>query len=107
MGSGFDLYRSEDGSSYKKIAFINFTGGANYIFDDIKLNTREMSYYYKALAKDSCGNDRTQSTIVKSVWLQVADVKQSMFEREIVIKSDDLQRIRSLCGTAPPNRVEE
>ncbi|MBK7817601.1 MAG: hypothetical protein IPJ60_08640 [Sphingobacteriaceae bacterium] len=83
MGSGFDLYRSEDGSSYKKIGFINFTGGANYNFNDIDLNTRERSYYYKALAKDSCGNDRTQSAIVKSVWLQVADVKQSMFEKRL------------------------
>ncbi len=83
MGSGFDLYRSEDGSSYKKIGFINFTGGPNYIFDDSDLSTRERSYYYKALAKDSCGNDRTESKIVKSVWLQVADVKQSMFEKRL------------------------
>jgi len=83
MGSGFDLYRSEDGSSYKKVGFINFTGGPNYTFTDVNLNTRERSYYYKALAKDSCGNDRTQSAIVKSVWLQVGDVKQNMFEKKL------------------------
>ncbi len=83
MGSGFDLYRSEDGSSYKKIGFISFTGGPNYVFNDTDLKTRERSYYYKALAKDSCGNDRTQSAIVKSVWLQVSDVTQSMFEKKL------------------------
>lgn len=83
MGKGFDLYRSEDGSAYKKIGFINFTGGPNYVYDDADLSTRERSYYYKALAKDSCGNDRTESKTVKSVWLQVADVKQSMFEKKL------------------------
>lgn len=83
MGNGFDLYRSDDGASYKKIAFIPFTGGPNYFFTDADLTTREKSYYYKALAKDSCGNDRTQSSIVKSVWLQVADVKDHMFEKRL------------------------
>lgn len=84
MGSGFDLYRSEDGSSYKKIAFIPFTGGPNYSYTDTEdLETRTQSYYYKALAKDSCGNDRTQSSIVRSVWLQVADVKGSMFQKRL------------------------
>lgn len=83
MGNGFDLYRSDDGSSFKKIAFIPFTGGPNYFYTDIDLSTREKSYYYKALAKDSCGNDRTQSSVVKSVWLQVSDVKGNMFEKHL------------------------
>lgn len=83
MGNGFDLYRSEDGVAYDKIAFIPFTGGPNYAYDDKDLFTRERSYYYKALAKDSCGNDRTQSLIVKSVWLTVSDVKGNMFEKKL------------------------
>jgi gliding motility-associated-like protein len=83
MGNGFDLYRSDDGVSYQKIAFIPFTGGPTYSYDDKDLYTREKSYYYKALAKDSCGNDRTQSSVVRSVWLQVSDVKQNMFQKKL------------------------
>jgi gliding motility-associated-like protein len=83
MGNGFDLYRSEDGTNYQKLAFIPFTGGANYSYDDNDLHTREQSYYYRAIAKDSCGNDRTISKDVKSVWLQVSDVKQNMFQKHL------------------------
>lgn len=83
MGNGFDLYRSEDGVTYNKIAFIPFTGGPTYAYDDNDLRTREQSYYYRATAKDSCGNDRTSSKDARSVWLTVSDVKQNEFEKKL------------------------
>lgn len=83
MGSNFDLYRSKDGLSFGKIGTINFTGVGNYQYVDKDLTTRSQSYYYKAIAKDSCGNDRTSSSIVQSILLYVNNQKESEFNKKL------------------------
>jgi len=83
LGNGFDLYRSDDGSSFNKIAFINSNGTGNYEYTDPSRNTRSQSYFYKAIAKDSCGNDRTTSSIVQSILLKVNNQKDNMFHKNL------------------------
>lgn len=83
LGSGFDLYRSLDGLSFSRIVFIAANGTSNYVYDDADLETRSQSYYYKAVAKDSCGNDRTQSNEVRTVLVKVTNDKQQMFQRNL------------------------
>jgi hypothetical protein len=83
VGNGFDVYRSEEGSNFSKVGFISFNGSGNYAFNDNGLKTRERSYYYKAVAKDSCNNDRTSSMSVASIYLKVNNVKDNMFNKKL------------------------
>ncbi len=83
LGNGFDIYRSNDGNVFTKIAFVGSASGGNYSYEDGDVETNKQSYYYKAVAKDSCGNDRTQSNTVLSVNLKVANDKNYLFHRKL------------------------
>lgn len=83
MGASFDLYRSKDGSSFSKIGSIGFTGVGNYQFTDTDVSTKSESYFYKAVAKDSCGNDRTTSNVAESILLYVNNQKDSQFNKKL------------------------
>lgn len=83
LGNGFDIYRSKDGVSFGKITFIAANSTGTYLFDDSDLETRSESYYYKAVAKDSCGNDRAMSNVVRTVLVKVTNDKQQMFQRNL------------------------
>jgi gliding motility-associated-like protein len=83
MASGFDIYRSSDGVNFSKIIFIGATGNGNYEFTDAGVQANERSYYYRAVAKDSCGNDRTMSNTAQTMLLKVQSDKQFMFRKNL------------------------
>jgi len=83
MGNGFDIYRSSDGLNFTRISFIASNGSGNYAFSDDGVITNEQNYYYRAVAKDSCGNDRITSNVVRSILLKVMNDKQLMFTRHL------------------------
>jgi gliding motility-associated-like protein len=82
-GNGFDIYRGDDGLNFNKVGFIKFNGTGSYGFNDVGLKTREHSYFYKAIAKDSCNNDRTSSSVVASILLKVNNQKENMFNKQL------------------------
>lgn len=80
---GVDVWRSEDGSTYKLAGFIANTGAAQYAFVDEFAEAGQRSFFYKAMVKDSCGNNRTQSNICRTIFLRSADVKDELFKRSL------------------------
>jgi gliding motility-associated-like protein len=82
-GNGFDIYRSEDGLSFAKIGFVAANGVGNYSYSDSDLKTKEKSYYYYAVVKDSCGNDRTTSNTAQSILLRVTNNKSNFFQKHL------------------------
>ncbi|MGE0569033.1 MAG: hypothetical protein AB7O73_13930, partial [Bacteroidia bacterium] len=83
LGNGFDLYRSEDGISFTKIGFIASLATNSYEYTDTDLKTRSKTYFYKAMAKDSCGNDRTTSSVVQAILLKVNNDKNNFFHKKL------------------------
>lgn len=83
LGNGFDVYRSTDGINFSRIIFIAASGAGNYEYTDAGLSTTEIAYYYKAVAKDSCGNDRTMSNTAQTILLKVVNDKQLMFRKKL------------------------
>jgi hypothetical protein len=81
--AGIDVYRSEDGSKFQKIGFITSADIPEYIYTDVNIEPTSKSYYYKAILKDSCGNDRATSNISKTILLQVEDDREYMFTKHL------------------------
>ena len=76
---GIDIYRSEDGTNFNFVSFIPYSGEPNFYYLDEKLETNFKSYYYKAIAKDSCGNSRTYSNISKTILLKLQQDDENIF----------------------------
>ncbi len=81
--NGIELYRSDDGQAFSNIGFVPFDGSSNYNYTDVKAESNLKSYVYKAVVKDSCGNPRTVSNLVKTILLKVEDDKEKIFTKHL------------------------
>ncbi|MBL7919482.1 MAG: gliding motility-associated C-terminal domain-containing protein [Bacteroidia bacterium] len=80
---GIDIYRSEDGINFNPVTFIPFNGTPNYSCIDDKITSNAMSYYYKAVVRDSCGNSRSYSNISKTILLKMNEDEDNIFTKHI------------------------
>ncbi|MGZ4099235.1 MAG: T9SS type B sorting domain-containing protein [Bacteroidia bacterium] len=80
---GIDLWRSEDGLNYSAIGFVPFSGSPFLSYTDNTADTKNTSYYYHAIVRDSCGNARTKSNISKTILLKVKDDEDNMFIKHL------------------------
>lgn len=80
---GVEIQRSEDGMNYSAIGFVAFNGSPYYSFADATADSRNISYYYKAVIKDSCGNSRTTSNISKTILLKVKEDPDELFTKHL------------------------
>ncbi len=80
---GIDVYRSEDGINFDAVTFIPFSGGPHYSCIDDKITSGAMSYYYKAVVRDSCGNARSYSNISKTILLKMNEDEDNIFTKHI------------------------
>jgi hypothetical protein len=81
--AGIDVYRSDDGIKFRKIDFIPTADIPEYFYTDANIEPTIKSYFYKAILKDSCGNDRVASNISKTILLQVEDDKEFIFTKRL------------------------
>ncbi len=79
--TGLDLLRSEDGINYTVVGNLAFNGTPDYIFKDGDVSANERFYYYKAVVRDGCGNNRTQSQVSKTILLKVVDNQDAFFTK--------------------------
>lgn len=81
---GIDILRSEDGVSFSPIGFVPFRGADTYTFvDKTDIQPSTKSYYYQGTIKDSCGNTRTVSNIVKTIVLKISDDQEFIFTKHL------------------------
>lgn len=80
---GVDVLRSEDGINFKYIGSASYNGSPYYSLDDENADTRNISYHYKAVVKDSCGNPRTESNISKTVLLKIREDEENFFIKHL------------------------
>ncbi|WP_317898242.1 gliding motility-associated C-terminal domain-containing protein [Aurantibacillus circumpalustris] len=80
---GVTIQRSETKNDFKEIAFIPFTGLANYSYEDKTVKPHLRSYYYRALVKDSCGNPRDSSNVAKTIFLKVHSDEAEIFSKQL------------------------
>jgi len=80
---GIDLTRSEDGINFTGIVFLPPNGTADYSYTDESVDTKNISYYYRAIVRDSCGNLRTKSNISKTILLKVKEDKENSFNKHL------------------------
>lgn len=76
---GFNIFRSEDGTTYNYNGFVAYNGQRNNLYRDNDVKPKEKNYYYKAVILDSCGNSRFTSNIGKTVLLKVKNDKDKLF----------------------------
>ncbi|MBI3518948.1 MAG: gliding motility-associated C-terminal domain-containing protein [Bacteroidetes bacterium] len=77
---GCNLYKSEDGITFTRLAYIPFTTTVvpqTYIDRDVK--TTEKNYYYRIQAMDDCNNPGVWSDTSKSVVLHVSNDHDNIF----------------------------
>jgi len=80
---GIDVYRSEDGVNFNAVTFIPYNGGPHYSCVDDKITSGKMSYYYKAVIRDSCGNPRGYSNVSKTILLSVNEDDNNIFTKHL------------------------
>lgn len=79
---GIDIFRSDNGTSYDAVGYVQTTNTPDYTFiDKTALGTDSMSYFYRASIKDSCGNTRSTSNISKTILLNVSADKEFIFTK--------------------------
>ncbi|MBA3663894.1 MAG: gliding motility-associated C-terminal domain-containing protein [Bacteroidetes bacterium] len=78
---GVDVWRSVNGVSFSNIGFTAFSGSPYLSFTDDKAETKNTSYYYRAVVRDSCGNARTSSNISKTILLKVKEDPDHIFTK--------------------------
>lgn len=83
VSNGIDIYRSDDGVNFSNIGFLPFSREPNYHFDDNDVRTGNQSYFYKAIIKDSCGNNRVVSNIAKTILLKVQEDEDKIFTKHL------------------------
>lgn len=80
---GFNIYRSEDGITYRLQGFAPYTGKKSLIYTDTDVKTNEMNYFYKAEVIDSCGNARSMSNSGKTILLKVKNDSEKIFSNNL------------------------
>ncbi|MBP7810409.1 MAG: gliding motility-associated C-terminal domain-containing protein [Bacteroidia bacterium] len=80
---GFNVYKSEDGSSFNLIGFVNYNGKSTRTYNDADVSTSGKNYFYKAEVIDSCGNSRFVSNIGKTVLLKVKNDPEKIFNNNL------------------------
>lgn len=83
ISTGIDLLRSVDGVNYKNVGFVAYTGSSSYTFLDSETSTNKESYFYKAVVKDSCNNQRAVSNIARTIFLKVVEDKEQLFVKHL------------------------
>lgn len=81
--TSIDLLRSEDGINFTFVSNQAFNGTPYYVFTDADVATKEHYYYYKAIIKDACGNDRTYSQKSKTILLTVKEIDETFFTKQL------------------------
>ena len=81
--AGIDIYRSDDGITFKDVGFVVTGHTPDYVFTDNTGDASNASYYYKAIVKDSCGNSRAFSNVSKTILLKAEDDKQLLFTKHL------------------------
>lgn len=76
---GCNIYKSEDGITYSKLAFVASSTIQPQKYTDDVVKTSEKNYYYKIQAADDCNNPGVWSDTSKSVVLQVSNDNQNIF----------------------------
>ncbi|MBL7903217.1 MAG: gliding motility-associated C-terminal domain-containing protein [Bacteroidia bacterium] len=80
---GIELTRSEDGNNFSTLAFIPYNQTRHYSYSDTNAEVNNRAYYYKAIVRDSCGNERTLSPITRSCFLNVKQDKDLLFTQHL------------------------
>ena len=76
---GCNIYKSEDGINYTKLAFVASSTLMPQIYIDKEVKTLEKNYYYKIQAADDCNNPGVWSDTSKSVVLHVSNDNENIF----------------------------
>lgn len=78
---GFNIYRSDDGFTFYTIGFLPYVRHqAYYWYYDNDVHTSDQSYYYKAVVVDSCGNQRFESNVGRTILLKVKNSTENVFD---------------------------
>lgn len=80
---GIEIYRSNDGLSYRKTGFVSTDiTTPDYTFEDTAQSSTR-SYFYRAAIIDNCGNQRTQSNVSRTMYLNVEEDKEFIFTKRL------------------------
>lgn len=81
--TGITIYRSLDAITFTKVASVGFNGTPFYEVLDEQADTKHTFYFYRAVVNDGCGNERTQSQLVKTILLTVQEDKEEIFTKHL------------------------
>jgi gliding motility-associated-like protein len=81
--NGLTIYRSTNNVDFSSVAFLPSNTSQFYSFTDLELETNKKPYFYKAIIKDSCGNERTFSNTAKTILLKVKENKDNDFLKSL------------------------
>ena len=76
---GCNIYKSEDGINFTKLAFVASSTTQPQMYTDAKVKTLEKNYYYSIQAADDCNNPGVWSDTSKSVVLHVSNDNENVF----------------------------
>lgn len=76
---GCNIYKSEDGINFSKIAFMASSAISPLTFTDVNVKTNEKNYYYKIVVADNCDNPGVESNISKNIVLTVSNDNENIF----------------------------
>jgi len=80
---GITIYRSIDAITFTRVTSIGFNGTPFYEVMDEDADAKHTFYFYKAVVNDGCGNERTQSQLVKTILLNVQEDKEQIFTKHL------------------------
>lgn len=79
-----DIFRSEDGLSFKRVGSIpTLTSSPDYFFVDDSAQSSLKSYFYRAVVIDNCGNQRTPSNTSRTMLLKIEEDKEFIFTKRL------------------------
>ncbi len=74
---GVNLFVSEKATGpFKPLAYLPYTGVANYSYNDVAVFPSSGNYYYQAQVMDSCGHSSLVSNTSKTILLKVSAVSE-------------------------------
>jgi len=76
---GCTIYKSEDGVSYTKLAFVPFVNISPQKYIDKDVMTTDKNYYYKIQAADDCFNPGVWSDTSKTILLHVSNDNANIY----------------------------
>ena len=77
--SGCNIYKSEDGLTFTKLAFVPYSIVTPQKYLDKNVKTTEKNYYYKIQIADNCNNPGVWSDTSKTIVLHVSNEKENIF----------------------------